>query len=697
MKLSICMMVKNESKYLEQCLESLQPIRDAVAAELIIVDTGSEDNTVEIAKKFTDRVYFHKWNNHFSEIRNITINYATGEWILIIDGDEVLKDGSSMINFLQSSAVASDVGAVAITTKNFSDLSRQEAFSLQVSPRLFRNDGHFHYEGAIHNQPIFQGRMIVIGGLAYHYGYLTTDPDLMERKFKRTSKLLKQELAKDPTRLYYWYQLSVSYAMHKDFPEAIRYIEKAYHIFESHGKPKAEIYVLVHMAQMYHSIRDYEQVRKVCLEALEIGHDYVDVYYYLGEANALLQKYEESISAYEQYFKLIHSHSEKNEVDLSVIDYTVGNQELAYFNLAQLYRKFERYEEALRCSEKLEKVELIQSNLPLRISLYLKLGRYQDLRGYYNLQSSKENSLLFYEKLEEERKKLSDAEQRSLAAIFADLSDEYGLLNQLILEDGQESFSETVLGKLEKVDFHSLPISCSDILYYLIRKKYPLQNLFTEFKETYFSALLQNIAERHEDLSLCLYEYVNDLSSKSEMSNVKLGKAMKRCLLLLNQLPEEQYAQIFEQYLADGIAYLTMIYQPNVFSERGIYEVKNDEETFLIYMDLAEKNKTAQPEAYIDYLQKALKVFPLLKRGIEIKLHGVQESLQDEDQKEQEQLAAYKKQVQTTVLQLIDNNQMEVAKQLIAEYKALVPDDMDMLVIESNLILKEIKQEPILQ
>ncbi len=67
MKLSICMMVKNEEKNLERCLISLKQIRDEVTSELIIVDTGSSDKTVNIAKRFTDKVYFHNWNNDFQK------------------------------------------------------------------------------------------------------------------------------------------------------------------------------------------------------------------------------------------------------------------------------------------------------------------------------------------------------------------------------------------------------------------------------------------------------------------------------------------------------------------------------------------------------------------------------------------------------------------------------------------------------
>ena len=102
MKLSICMMIKNEEKNLVRCLDKLKPLVDEGLAELIIVDTGSEDNSVNIAKQYTDRVYFHKWNKNFSEMRNKSISYAEGEWLLLIDADERLDDVDELIELLHS-------------------------------------------------------------------------------------------------------------------------------------------------------------------------------------------------------------------------------------------------------------------------------------------------------------------------------------------------------------------------------------------------------------------------------------------------------------------------------------------------------------------------------------------------------------------------------------------------------------------
>src|SRR5690606_13872478 len=117
-KLSICMMVKNEEKNLPKCLESLQSLLSYSDVELIIIDTGSDDHTVDIAKKYTDKVYYHEWNNNFSDMRNISISYAKGEWIFIIDADEVLMNGEDLNNLLREPSI-NPFNTINIREKNY--------------------------------------------------------------------------------------------------------------------------------------------------------------------------------------------------------------------------------------------------------------------------------------------------------------------------------------------------------------------------------------------------------------------------------------------------------------------------------------------------------------------------------------------------------------------------------------------------
>ena len=173
------------------------------------------DKTVEIAKKFTDKVYFHKWNNNFAEMRNITINYCSGEWFFCIDGDEVVEDCNEIINFFNSGEYKNYKSAT-FNIKNFIDLNNENNYAVFPSLRMFEKDKEFKYIGAIHNQPVYKQPTKIMNIWVKHFGYVSTDKELMEKKFKRTSEILKKELEKNPGNVYYMFQLSVSYSMHGD-------------------------------------------------------------------------------------------------------------------------------------------------------------------------------------------------------------------------------------------------------------------------------------------------------------------------------------------------------------------------------------------------------------------------------------------------------------------------------------------------
>ncbi len=89
MRISLCMIVKDEEEMLPRCLAAVAEHVD----ELVIVDTGSTDRTVEIAESFGADVVEFPWNGSFADARNVSLDRATGDWILWLDADEVLDDG----------------------------------------------------------------------------------------------------------------------------------------------------------------------------------------------------------------------------------------------------------------------------------------------------------------------------------------------------------------------------------------------------------------------------------------------------------------------------------------------------------------------------------------------------------------------------------------------------------------------------
>lgn len=282
-KLSICMIVRDEKKFLDDCLKSLKPLIDSGIAELIVVDTGSVDNTVEIAKKYTDKVYFKKWNNNFSEARNYSISLATGEYIFIMDADQEMEysEVKKLIDLFSGNDYKK-YNTYSLVYKNFTkeDLSEYTFFSLNL---IFKNDGTFRYEGNIHNQPVYKGPEKNLEIYMLHYGYIMTE-DLKEKKFKRTATMLKKEIEKDPKNIYYIYQLSRSYEMHGDTKEALIELENYLSLMETEEvNDNFRINYYHNATIIYFNAKEYDKCIKYCIMMKELDNKLIDCYYLLGK------------------------------------------------------------------------------------------------------------------------------------------------------------------------------------------------------------------------------------------------------------------------------------------------------------------------------------------------------------------------------------------------------------------------------
>jgi glycosyltransferase involved in cell wall biosynthesis/Tfp pilus assembly protein PilF len=141
-RLSVCLIVKNEEQFLEQCLQS---VRD-IAWQIVVVDTGSTDRTVEIAKKFNAGVHFFAWNDDFSAARNEALKYATGDWVLSLDADEELlpEHRRTILKEMQSA------GVMGYRLPIIDEGLEQEGCS--HVPRLFRNAPGLFFVGRVHEQ-----------------------------------------------------------------------------------------------------------------------------------------------------------------------------------------------------------------------------------------------------------------------------------------------------------------------------------------------------------------------------------------------------------------------------------------------------------------------------------------------------------------------------------------------------------------
>lgn len=220
--ISVCIIAKNEEQHIEECLKRLKPYH----YEIVLVNTGSTDKTLEIASRYTEHIYHYNWTNDFSAARNFAISQASHDWILSIDCDEFIEQIEE--DALQKHMTRFPESAGRILIRNRLTENGQVSYE-QVRVTRFFNRHYFHFEGIIHEQvekiqtsspkQVFSAPITVL-----HIGYDGSEEE-MRSKSLRNIKLLEQELLRNGPDDYLYYQLGQSCMKLKAY-------EKAYEWFQ---------------------------------------------------------------------------------------------------------------------------------------------------------------------------------------------------------------------------------------------------------------------------------------------------------------------------------------------------------------------------------------------------------------------------------------------------------------------------------
>ncbi len=162
MKISVCLIVKDEELVIERCLCCVQKFAD----EIIVVDTGSKDRTKELAKKFTDKVFDFEWDDDFSKARNFSFSKATLDYVMWLDADDIVLDEDiKKINELKQSKAPADAYMfyyVLAYDENFTPIS------IFKRERLFKRDKNFLWHGFVHEYVEVNGDVRIADIKIYH-------------------------------------------------------------------------------------------------------------------------------------------------------------------------------------------------------------------------------------------------------------------------------------------------------------------------------------------------------------------------------------------------------------------------------------------------------------------------------------------------------------------------------------------------
>ncbi|MGK9367345.1 tetratricopeptide repeat-containing glycosyltransferase family 2 protein [Melioribacter sp. Ez-97] len=327
--LTLSMIVKNEEKYLKDCLESVKNI----AGEIVIVDTGSTDNTVSIAKEYNAKVYNFEWRDDFSAARNYALSKSTGDWILYLDADERL-DANSIHELKKILNTVTKAGYFC-TVKSI-DSENERDHSIRYV-RLFKNSPDIKFSGKVHEQITdsllengyqIQHSKIVIN----HIGYDVSKEE-KEKKAKRNLELLLEDYNQNKSS-YSLFQLGQTYYILGNFEKAEEIFSELIDNNELDNTLKAEAYA--YLAQIEHSKFNSTGAEKLIDKAIELNPR--QTYYYLFMSKVYLRQ--QNLYKAKIYAKkaMEANKSINNNELLNKQTIYVDNREIIYFGLFLSFR-----------------------------------------------------------------------------------------------------------------------------------------------------------------------------------------------------------------------------------------------------------------------------------------------------------------------------------------------------------------------
>ncbi|HEY9721266.1 MAG TPA: glycosyltransferase, partial [Oscillatoriaceae cyanobacterium] len=234
--LSACLIVRNEAEKLARCLKSLEGRVD----EIVVVDTGSTDETVAIAESFGAKVHHYQWCDDFAAARNVALEHATGDWILAIDADEelIVEDAAAFRRALRDRTC----GGYVFTVRNLTDLG---TISNSAALRLFQRHERVRFAGRLHEK--VTDALLALGwpvgsleAIAFaHDGYVEAGM-AAQNKRARNRRIAAAAVEADPRDPYRWYNLAR--ASLPDADEALAALTPIEKLLEDGGELSESVY-----------------------------------------------------------------------------------------------------------------------------------------------------------------------------------------------------------------------------------------------------------------------------------------------------------------------------------------------------------------------------------------------------------------------------------------------------------------------
>ncbi len=363
--ISLCMIVKDEEDTLGRCLESARGFVD----EIVIVDTGSRDDTPAIAARYGARILHLPWRDDFSQARNESLKQAIGEWVLVLDADEELPPETA--GSLRGLTCCSEAEAWTFTIISPCSSDRAGQRIKHPGLRMFKNRDAYFFEGRLHEQirpSILRANpdaaIMHANAEIIHNGY-SMGIELRKSKTLRNISILEQALAEKPDDPFPNYNLGLSYYALGELEKSSRYYEAARRLIDPRDGFAAALFR--NYSICLEDLGNYEQALDLADEGLAYFPDYPDLYFIKGQLYCDLNMTEQAKANFLKCLRF------KQTLPEYVTNEGVTGH-LALNNLAEVCTREKNFEEAAAYLEQVLKIRPVYELFAQLCSLLQQKG-----------------------------------------------------------------------------------------------------------------------------------------------------------------------------------------------------------------------------------------------------------------------------------------------------------------------------------
>jgi len=299
-RISLCMIMRDEEGHLGRCLTSVQGAVD----EIIIVDTGSVDRSVEIAAGFGATILHEEWRGDFAAPRNTAIDAASGDWILVLDADEEVIGARALRQLVRQEGVE----GWSLREVNFIGEERGIDSVVMSAFRLFRNRPEYRYEGALHEQVVDKVANAGYGVRRFadveihHYGYLEPT-SRAKKKTDRNMAIVQEELRRKPDDAFTLFNAGVEYQRVGRHTEALDHFARSFRNLSSLDAYYASLLVRNIATSLYMTGRNDEAL-DVLADALQAYPDFADLHHLEGRVFVARREYRAAVRSFKRAIEI---------------------------------------------------------------------------------------------------------------------------------------------------------------------------------------------------------------------------------------------------------------------------------------------------------------------------------------------------------------------------------------------------------